>query len=111
MSEEKVAPKKPAMVHVKNNGIRHRLIHPEHGNHVWESGDTRAIPADLAASLCADYPDMEPVKADGTDLGEFKAGLEAEKKTRKERHDRVAAIREQERKDADAAEEAMKARA
>ena len=33
MAEEKVAPKKPAMVHVKNNGIRHRLIHPEHGNH------------------------------------------------------------------------------
>lgn len=106
MADEKDKEKQPAAVKVKNNGIRHRLFHQDHGAITIEKGATRELEVNTAFMLLTDHPDdFEIVSVSGLDKGDFEKAVTAERKARKDAADERAKVLAAEQKEADKADE------
>ena len=95
------AVKFPKDVKIKNNGIRHRIMHADHGYHTIEKGDTAVVPGVLAYQLLVSHDQFEAVDAPK----EFVKAAEAERKSRKETADKRAKMLAEEAEEARKADE------
>lgn len=92
----------PKTVKIKNNGIRHRVIHPDHGYHTIEKGETASVPGPIAYRLLVLHDEFEAVDAPKKFLDVVAADRKANEETVAQR----AKVLEEEAEEARKADEA-----